>query len=144
MSAIVVKFAGGILDFFVYYSTNSSSYTNEFVSQAWGAVRDIANIFFIITLLYIAIKTILGLNVTDNKRLVGAVIIVALIINFSLFTTKVVIDTSNILAKVFYNNITSKDASIKNADRSLKTLLVLAGKNLSRWDWLISLTLKQS
>ena len=128
VSAIVVKFAGGILDFFVYYSTNSSSYTNEFVSQAWGAVRDIANIFFIITLLYIAIKTILGLNVTDNKRLVGAVIIVALIINFSLFTTKVVIDTSNILAKVFYNNITSKDASIKNADRSLKNATGASGQ----------------
>jgi hypothetical protein len=109
VSAVIARFAGNILDFFVYYSTNSSSYTNEFVSQAWGAVRDIANIFFIIALLYVAIKTILGLNVTDNKRLVGAVIIIALIINFSLFTTKVVIDGSNILAKVFYNNITSKD-----------------------------------
>ena len=71
-------------------------------------MRDIANILFIISLLYVAIKTILGLNVTDNKKLVGAVIVIALIINFSLFTTKVVIDASNILAKVFYNNITSE------------------------------------
>ena len=105
--------AGYFLDFFVYYSTNSSSYTNEFVSQGWGAVRDIANIFFIIALLYVAIKTILGLNVTDNKKIVGAVIIIGLIINFSLFTTKVVIDGSNILAKIFYNNITSVDESGK-------------------------------
>ena len=108
--------AAKILDFFVYYSTNSSSYGGEFVNKAWGAVRDIANIFFIIALLFVAIKTILGLNVTDNKRIVGAVIIIALIINFSLFTTKVVIDTSNILAKVFYNNITSEDKNQKTLE----------------------------
>ena len=67
-----------------------------------------------------AIKTILSLNVTDNKKLIGYVIIIALIINFSLFTTKVVIDGSNILAKIFYNNIVSKDATTTNADGTLK------------------------
>ena len=106
-SAWVARLAGSFLDFFVYYSTNDTSYRNVFIEKGWGAIRDIANIFFIIALLYVAIKTILGLNVTDNKKLIGAVIIIALIINFSLFTTKVVIDGSNILAKVFYNNITS-------------------------------------
>lgn len=105
-----------LLDFFVYYSTNSSSYTGKFVNSSWAAVRDIANIFFIISLIYVAIKTILGLNVTDNKRIVGMVVIIGLIINFSLFTTKVVIDASNILAKVFYNNITSEDESGKKLD----------------------------
>ncbi|MEK7088802.1 MAG: hypothetical protein AAB913_01595, partial [Patescibacteria group bacterium] len=111
VTAILAEFTGKVLDFFVYYATNSSSYKNDFVEKAWGAVRDIANIFFIIALLYVAIKTILGLNVTDNKKLISAVILVALIINFSLFTTKLVIDASNILAKVFYNNINSVDAS---------------------------------
>ena len=113
VSAWIARLAGSFLDFFVYYSTNSSSYRNDFVEQAWAAVRDIANIFFIIALLYVAIKTILGLNVTDNKKLIGAVVVVALIINFSLFTTKLVIDGSNILAKVFYNNITSVDQKNK-------------------------------
>jgi len=115
-SAAVANFAGKILDFFVYYSTNSDSYSAEFVTKAWGAVRDIANILFIIALLYVAIKTILGLNVTNNKKLIGVVIIVALIINFSLFTTKVVIDGSNILAKIFYNNITSVDKNQKTLE----------------------------
>lgn len=107
-ASLIPLLAGYFLDFFVYYSTNSTSYDNELVSQAWGAVRDVANMFFILVLLYVAIKTILGLNVTDNKKLISAVIIIALIINFSLFATKVVIDASNILAKVFYNNISSK------------------------------------
>ena len=69
------------------------------MEKGWGAVRDVANIFFILMLLYVAIKTVLSLNVTDNKRLVGVIIIVALLINFSLFTTKVVIDASNIFSK---------------------------------------------
>ncbi len=123
VSALLAQLGGYFLDFFIYYSTNSSSYANEFVESAWGAVRDIANIFFIIALLYVAIKTILGLNVTDNKKLVSSVIIIALIINFSLFTTKIVIDASNILAKVFYNNITSIDGSKKNADGGYTTEL---------------------
>lgn len=106
---ILLVFAGQILDFFVYYSTDSNSYKGDFVLLGWAAIRDVANIFFIITLLYVALKTILGLNVTDNKKLIGTVIIIALIINFSLFITQLVIDGSNILAKVFYNNITSKD-----------------------------------
>ncbi len=98
-----------ILDFFVYYSTNSTSYSSGFVSKGWGAVRDIANIFFIIALLYVAIKTILSLNTSDNKKLITYIVIIALLINFSLFFTEVIIDASNILAKVFYNNITPID-----------------------------------
>ncbi|HBP27517.1 TPA: hypothetical protein DD445_01860 [Candidatus Nomurabacteria bacterium] len=108
-SFFVGMLAGSFLDFFVYYATNSSSYSNIFIEKAWSAVRDVANIFFIVALLYVAIKTILNLNVTDNKKLIGYVVIIALIINFSLFTTKIVIDGSNILAKIFYNNIVSKD-----------------------------------
>lgn len=109
VSALISRAAGTFVDFLVYYSTNDLSYRNTFVKQGWGAVRDIANIFFIIVLLYIAIKTILGLNVSNNKKLIGMVIIIALVINFSLFATELVIDGSNILAKVFYNNITSVD-----------------------------------
>ena len=101
--------AAVVLDFFVYYSTNSGSYSSVFVARGWGAVRDIANIFFIIALLYIAIKTILSIGVSNNKKLIGAIVIVALLINFSLFFTEVIIDASNILAKVFYNNITPTD-----------------------------------
>ncbi|MFA6524478.1 MAG: hypothetical protein WC264_03665 [Candidatus Paceibacterota bacterium] len=109
VSAWIANMAGSFLDFFIYYSTNSDSYTSPFVTKGWGIIRDIANIFFIIALLYIAIKTILSLNVTNNKKLISAIIIIALLINFSLFFTEVIIDASNILAKVFYNQITSVD-----------------------------------
>jgi len=109
ISAWIGEGMGRFLDFFVYYSTNSTSYTNEFVSKAFGAVRDIANIFFIIALLFIAIKTILGLSTANNKKIIGTIVVVALLINFSLFATQIIIDATNILAKVFYNQISNKD-----------------------------------
>jgi len=125
----IAHLSANFLDFFVYYSTNSSSYTNEFINKGWGLIRDIANIFFIIALLYIAIKTILSLNVTDNKKLIAAVILAALLINFSLFITQVVIDGSNILAKVFYNQIQPKNtdktvALQKNEEKAISVALI--------------------
>lgn len=121
--AVFTQAAATFLDFFIYYSTNSDSYTTGFIEKAWSAVRDIANMLFIITLLYVAIKTILGLNVTNNKKLISAVVVIALVINFSLFTTKVVVDASNILAKVFYNNIKSIDGRVKDANGNYTTEL---------------------
>ncbi len=117
--------AGQVLDFFIFYSTNSSSYSNEFVGKAWGAVRDIANVFFIIALLYVAIQTILGLG-HGGKKMIASIIIVALLINFSLFLTQVIIDGTNILARVFYNNIDAKTAD--NGQKSLSAGIV-AGFN---------------
>ncbi|MFA6572325.1 MAG: hypothetical protein WCT77_13945, partial [Bacteroidota bacterium] len=52
LSAKVGELAAKFLDFFIYYSTNSDSYSNGFVTKGWSAIRDIANMFFIIALLY--------------------------------------------------------------------------------------------
>ena len=105
--AKVTIWVAAILDFFVYYSTNSSSYSGSFIGSAWASVRDIANIFFIIALLYVAIQTILGME-HHGKKMIATIVVVALLINFSLFFTEVIIDASNILAKVFYNHIDAK------------------------------------
>lgn len=108
----LAELAANVLDFFIYYSTNSSSYSAGFVSTGWKSVRDIANIFFIIALLYVAIQTILGLG-SNGKKMIASIIVVALLINFSLFFTEIIIDSTNILAKVFYNQITPQDANGK-------------------------------
>ena len=85
---------------------SSVMYSASFVGEAWHIIRDLSNIFFIIALLYIAIQTILGLSTHGGpKKMIAQVIIMALLINFSMFFTKVVIDSANILALVFYNKI---------------------------------------
>ena len=64
------------------------------------------NIFFIISLIFVALRTVLGIHAAEAKKTIGFVIIFGLLINFSLFFTEVVLDDSNILAKVFYNSMT--------------------------------------
>jgi len=127
--AFLARLAGQILDFFIFYSISSGSYTGDFIEKGWGVVRDIANVLFIIALLYIAIKTVLDLNSSNNKKMVGMIIVMALLINFSLFATKVVIDASNILARVFYSNIKSvgpngEDLKAKDEDKGEKSITV--------------------
>ena len=83
------------------------------ITDTWSALRDLANIFFIFGLLTIAISTILGLSGYGYKQLLAKLIIVALIINFSLFFTKFVIDASNIFALQFYQEISVADSNGK-------------------------------
>ncbi|MFA6338538.1 MAG: hypothetical protein WCW87_00530 [Candidatus Paceibacterota bacterium] len=73
------------------------------INTAWLALRDVANMTFIFILLYIAIATILQLSNFGTKQLLARLAIAIVLINFSLFITKVIIDSSNILAKEFYS-----------------------------------------
>ena len=74
------------------------------ISSTWTVMRDIANMAFIFVLLYASIKKILGQG-DDVNRLIVNMVIAALLINFSLFFTKIVIDASNLVALTFYNSI---------------------------------------
>jgi hypothetical protein len=78
------------------------------VEVGWKALRDLGNIAFIFILIYIAVITILGWKDSGQwKQLVLNVVIIALLVNFSLFLTKVTIDASNLLSLQFYNAIAS-------------------------------------
>jgi len=101
MFSLLLTLSGILLDNSVTLSLDSSNFTLPAISAAWIVIRDFANLFFIFILLYIAIATILNLG--NYKRALLSVIIGALLINFSLFFTKVVIDAGNILAVGFYN-----------------------------------------
>ncbi|MEY4747293.1 MAG: hypothetical protein RLZZ416_342 [Candidatus Parcubacteria bacterium] len=73
------------------------------IETAWAAFRDIANILIIGIFTFIAISIILGLKEFGQKRLIANVLIIAVLINFSLLFTKVIIDASNYTATQFYN-----------------------------------------
>lgn len=88
-------------------------YRADFISKIWKIIRDFSNIFFILILLYAAFQVILGLGHGGGKKIVAGVIMVALMVNFSLFISKIVIDSSNVLALIFYNKIDCKQADGK-------------------------------
>lgn len=75
------------------------------INAGWKILRDVGNLAFIFILIYIAVKTILGLAGGDTKRMIRNIIIVALLVNFSLFFTKVLIDASNIISINFFQRI---------------------------------------
>jgi hypothetical protein len=82
----------------------------EPVNAAWTAIRDISNILIIGFFTFIAISTILGSQEYGAKKLLARVLIIAVLINFSLLFTKIIIDASNFTALQFYN------ASLANVD----------------------------
>jgi hypothetical protein len=116
LTNIVYVFTAGIMSVFAYIggyvlsmgvalSLNSFAYAQSFLSVGWTAVRDIANIAFIFILLYLAFVIILQAETSGTMRTLAMVIIMALLINFSFFITRVVIDGGNVLAVQFYNQI---------------------------------------
>lgn len=111
LSGGILTMIGSLFDFIVKYTIidMAQNIGNESVGgsirDAWRALRDIANMFFIFVLLYVAFKAVFDLNFGNVGKAISNIIIVALLINFSLFFSKVVIDASNIAAVGFYNSI---------------------------------------
>jgi hypothetical protein len=104
----LVALAGYFSDYAIKYSINNINKESlEVVNEGWALSRDVANLFFIFILLYIAIATILQLSGYGMKELLVTVIILALLVNFSLVITKFIIDGSNILAMEFYNKLSN-------------------------------------
>lgn len=111
-TAAIFWFGGQLFNAAVAFSLNGKMLSSDMVSTGWSISRDVANLFFIFILLYIAIATILQLSTYGMKSLLAKLVIVALLVNFSLVITKVVIDASNILAYEFYNKMTVPGGSV--------------------------------
>ena len=115
-TSFLLALSGQLMDFLLAYTLDSDSYSmGNFVGQGWKLVRDLTNILFIFVLVSIGIGTIVGWSKLGDKKLIGMVIIVALLINFSLFFTKVIIDAGNILGTVFYSSMGVKASDTTSA-----------------------------
>src|SRR3989338_2654949 len=101
--------AGQLLNFVLDYTivgmkTQLDKMTG--INTGWKIVRDLMNIVFIFLLVYEGIKLIIGLTSRENiKKFIGGIVLASLLINFSLFFTKVLIDASNVVTIGIYNQI---------------------------------------
>jgi len=75
------------------------------VQMGWKITRDLANMFFVLILLTIALATILRIETYGMKSLLPKLIIVALLINFSLVFCGVIIDFTQVLTSFFYDQV---------------------------------------
>jgi uncharacterized membrane protein required for colicin V production len=101
----IASIAASFLNYSVSLSLNSAAYALSFTAEGWTIMRDLANMAFIFIIMYIAFTIMLKAETANTFRNLAAVIVVALLVNFSFFFTRVVIDTGNILAVQFYNAI---------------------------------------
>lgn len=71
---------------------------------AWRIIRDIGNIVLLFGFIFMGVATILNTHATDEfsaRRALPSLIIFAILLNFSLFASQMVIDVSNSFAAVF-------------------------------------------
>ena len=85
---------------------------------AWGVMRDVANIVLLFGFIFLGVSTILNLPHSEYtaKKAIPALIIFALLLNFSLFAVEAVIDVSNALATSIYEQATSGGVCNSTAD----------------------------
>lgn len=127
---VIMRIAGALLNLSVIYTLDSNNLTsvNTAIQTVWKIVRDLFNITFIFVLLYAAIKTILGISGSNTKKIIAQVIVAALLINFSLFITRVCIDVGNLLAANLYNTATADGA------KSMGTMILDSTQLSGLWD----------
>jgi hypothetical protein len=107
-----------LLDYSVVnFDANIYKSVSTGITGAWTAFRDISNILIIGIFTFLAIEQILGTQVFGGKRMIANVLIVAILINFSLLFTRIIIGTSNFVSAQFY-----KAVSIQTIDASKTTI----------------------
>lgn len=79
------------------------------LENAWSNIKDLANIAFILGLIYISMSLITGWQSNQAKGTFIKIVLIAIVINFSLFGTKILIDAGNITAKMFYSQLVVND-----------------------------------
>lgn len=152
--SFVATLAGVSSDFFLSLSINPAVYglcpggacdpVATGIRTAWSIVRDFSNIGFIFALFVAAFmlildKTSVGGSQFEPKKVVVRVVIMALLVNFSLFFCRMIVQSADIFSHVLYSKIdASADGSndtgllgsaLKNAGISSPSLALIAKVN---------------
>ncbi len=114
--SLAVFLSAGLFDGMMILSISkfSSVVNSSGVEDGWGIIRNFINISFIFILLYISISIILGTFGPKKKSTVASVIVAALLINFSLFFTRIIVDAGNYVAVAFSNQVDGGIGSVSS------------------------------
>ncbi len=104
----------------------SLSYTNPagnpILDVGWTLTRDLANMGFVIALVYIGLATSLRLTGIETKKTLINLILIALLINFTPIICGIIVDASNIVMNFFLEGITGFDAMVNIGLEQLNSL----------------------
>ncbi len=105
VSGWLLIISGYVFDILLVFTLESKFLKLDVIENVWSTVKDFANLAFILGLIYISFSLILNFNRPGSQRLFVRLIIIALLLNFSLFASRVIIDAGNLTALSFYNQI---------------------------------------
>ena len=114
LTAQLLAISGTFLNLSINLTTHIGDFYNSIpaLNEVWLVVRNMSSIFIIFALLYSSIKVIVGAGSSSaTKELIAKIVIAGVLINFSLFFTKVLIDGSNLVSLQFYRAIAPKSAN---------------------------------
>jgi len=108
------------------------------IDDSWKVVRDVFNITFIFGLVWLGFRMILNSGDSSTRKTLITLIIAALLVNFSLFITKFVVDFTNILATEIAQAFVETgspigDASTGDAEISARFMQLFGLSSV--WDW---------
>jgi len=121
--------------FFLRYFITLASYNNyidvSVVKLGWVMVRDVANMFFVVSLLVIAFATILGVEKYEWKKGLVKLVIMAILINFSNLIAQIIIDAAHIFTITFLNAVSaSAGGNLMNMFSLGEITNIITGKNI--------------
>lgn len=105
LGAFIMWMCGVLLNYAIQFGiVDFAQFANiSGIPTAWAVLRDVTNMAFIFIFLAIGISTILGVQRYSVGRLLPKLLIVAVLVNFSLFATKAVIDVAHTFAGAILN-----------------------------------------
>ncbi len=107
---------GQMLDFALNLQLTSDFFKSPAINAGWTIIRDLCNMVFIFVLIYAGISTILNLSSANLKKVITGVIISALLINFSLYITRAIIDVSNVATTWFVQGVKNVGGGVGVSD----------------------------
>jgi hypothetical protein len=107
ISGLILGIAGALMNASIELTTvgfDSQIYARiqPGIEAVWTVFRDIANIVIIGMFTFIALTMILGIEKFNARQMVAKVLLIAILINFSLLFTRLIIQSSNFVAIQFY------------------------------------------
>src|SRR3989344_3830907 len=106
--AVLTSLAGLIFNLVVDRILNITQMLRA-VTVGWQIVRDFSNMFFILIMIVISLATILRIEKYNYRQLLGKLILMALLVNFSQVIAVTIMNAVNLLAATFYQGGMAKD-----------------------------------
>lgn len=140
LGGMLMTCAGFLVDFAVNLNNSILPYgaltdgvnASNAVAIAWPIVRDLANLGFVLAIIFIAFYTILRIEGYETKQMLLKLVIAALLINFSLAIAGIFIDVSGNLTNFFldkatHGNLLDLSSALANSFNIQKFLIPKTG-----------------